>query len=54
MDKVRVRPFRPYEKKKLHRLKRQKANAVDSRNARVLLPSRGGTRNSEIAGLFGG
>src|SRR4051812_6833061 len=53
MDKVRVRPLRPYEKKKLHRLKRQKANAVNSRNARVVLLSRGGVRNAEIARLCG-
>lgn len=53
MDKVRVRPLRPYEKKKLHRLKRQKANAVNSRNARVVLLSRGGVRNRAIARLCG-
>ncbi len=53
MDKVRVRPLRPHEKKKLRRLKRQKANAVNSRNARVVLLSRGGSRNAEIALLCG-
>ncbi len=53
MDKVKVRPFRPYEQKKLRRLKRQKANAVNSRNARVLLLSRGGSRNRDIAVLCG-
>jgi transposase len=49
MDKVKVRPLRPYEQKKLHRLKRQKANAVNSRHARIILLSRGGLRNVEIA-----
>jgi transposase len=49
MDKVRVRPLRPYEQKKLHRLKRQKANAVNSRHARIVLLSRGGVRNRDIA-----
>jgi len=49
MDKVKVRPLRPYEQKKLHRLKRQKTNAVNSRHARVILLSRGGLRNRDIA-----
>ena len=49
MDKVRVRPLRPYEHKKLHRLKRQKANAVNGRHARIVLLSRGGVRNRDIA-----
>jgi transposase len=51
MDKVRLRPLRPYEQKKLHRLKRQKANAVNSRHARVILLARGGLPNQEIARL---
>jgi transposase len=49
MDKVKVRPLRPYEQKKLHRLKRQRANAVNSRHARIVLLSRGGLRNRDIA-----
>jgi transposase len=49
MDKVNVRPLRPYEQKKLRRLKRQKTNAVNSRHARILLLSRGGVRNRDIA-----
>src|SRR5262249_32737505 len=49
MDKVRVRPLRPYEQKKLHRLKRQKTNAVNSRHARIILLSRGGVANRDIA-----
>jgi transposase len=49
MDQVRVRPLRPYEQRKLHRLKRQKANAVNSRHARIVLLSRGGVRNRDIA-----
>src|SRR5436305_7575212 len=49
MDQVRVRPLRAYEKRKLHRLTRQKANAVNSRHARIILLSRGGVRNRDIA-----
>src|SRR5262245_23244341 len=49
MDKVRVRPLRPYEQKKLRRLKRQMTNAVNSRHARIILLSRGGLRNRDIA-----
>src|SRR5215210_1274671 len=49
MDKVRVRPLRPYEQKKLRRLKRQKGNAVNGRHARIVLLSRGGVRNKDIA-----
>jgi hypothetical protein len=39
MDKVRVRPLRPHEQKKLLRLKRQRTNAVNSRHARIVLLS---------------
>ena len=49
MDKVKARPFRPHEKKKLHRLKRQKGNAVNARHARIVLLARGGARNRDIA-----
>jgi hypothetical protein len=49
MDKVKVRPVRPHEQKKLHRLKRQRANAVNSRHARIVLLSRGGLANCAIA-----
>jgi transposase len=51
MDKVRVRPLRPYEQRKLHRLKRQMTSAVNSRHARIVLLSRGGLRNRDIASL---
>jgi transposase len=49
MDKIRVRPLRPHEKKKLLRLKRQRTNAVNSRHARIVLLSRGGLANRAIA-----
>jgi transposase len=49
MDTVRVRPLRPHEQKKLHRLKRQQTNAVNSRHARIVLLARGGVRNRDIA-----
>jgi transposase len=48
-DKVKVRPLRPWEKRKLQRLKRQRTNAVNSRHARIVLLSRGGLRNRAIA-----
>lgn len=49
MDKVRARKLHPYERKKLHRMKRQLTNQVNSRHARIILLSRGGVRNREIA-----
>jgi transposase len=48
MDKIRVRPLLPHEKKKLLRLKRQRVNAVNSRHARIVLLSRGGLSNGAI------
>jgi transposase len=53
MDQVKVRPLRPYEQRELHRLKRQLSNAVNSRRARVVLLSRGGVPNREIATRVG-
>jgi transposase len=50
-DKVTVRPFRPHEKKKLRRLKNQRGNVVNNRNARIVLLSRGARRNRDIAEL---
>ena len=44
-----VRPLRPYEHRKLHRLQRQRTNAVNSRHARIILLSRGRLRNRDIA-----
>ncbi len=49
MDKVVARKLRPWEGRMLHRLKRQLANAVNSRHARVILLSRGAVCNREIA-----
>ena len=40
MDTVIIRALRPHEKKRLLRMKRQRANAVNSLHARVLLLSR--------------
>jgi transposase len=48
-DTVRVRRLRPYEKIKLRRLKRQRRNAVNSRNARIVLMSSGHLKNADIA-----
>lgn len=49
MDTVKVRPLRPYEQRKLRRLKRQRCNAVNHRHARIVLLSRGGLCNRTIA-----
>jgi transposase len=49
MNKVIVRPLRPYEKKMLLRMKRQRTNAVNCRHARIALLSRGGLSNRVIA-----
>jgi transposase len=52
-DIVRVRSLHPYEKIKLRRLKRQRRNAVNSRNARVILLAIGGRPNRVIAEMVG-
>ena len=49
MDKVRVRPVAPPERRKLHRLKRQMTNQVNGSRARIVLLSSGGVSNREIA-----
>lgn len=49
MDKVVARTLRPYERRKLLRMKRQKTNAVNAQHARVILLSRGGVPNRQIA-----
>jgi transposase len=49
MDRIRARTLRPYEGRTLHRMKRQLVNAVNSRHARILLLSRGGLTNRDIA-----
>ena len=48
MDTVIIRALRPHEKKRLVRMKRQRANAVNSLHARVLLLSRGRVSNRDI------
>lgn len=52
-DIVRVRRIRPYEKVKLRRLKGQRRNAVNSRNARIILLAIGLCRNRVIAQMVG-
>lgn len=49
MVAVKARTPNPYERERLHRMKRQVSNAVNSRHARVILLSRGGVTNAEIA-----
>jgi transposase len=49
MDYVRVRMVAPSERRKLHRMKRQRMNQVNSKHARVILLSSGGVGNREIA-----
>lgn len=51
MDQVRVRTVSPPERRKLHRLKRQKSNQVNSSHARIILLSSGGLCNRHIAWL---
>jgi transposase len=53
IDTVRVRRLRPHEKAKLRRLKRQRRNAVNSRNARIIMLSSGHMRNTAIATMVG-
>jgi len=52
-DTVKVRRVRPYEKVKLRRLKRQRRNAVNSRNARIILLAVGPCRNRAIGRMVG-
>ena len=40
MDRVRARTPNPYERDKLHRMKRQTTNAVNSRHAPILSGNR--------------
>jgi transposase len=49
MNKVMVRSLRPFEKKKLIRMKRQHCNAVNRLHARVVLLSRGCLGSRDIA-----
>ena len=49
MDKVVARKLKPWEAKKLKRMKRQLSNAVNCRHARIILLSRGGCTNQQIA-----
>jgi transposase len=52
-DIVTVRPLRPYEKVKLRRLEHQRRNAVNSRNARIVMLSVGHRKNAVIADMVG-
>lgn len=49
MNAVKARTLKPHEGLKLHRMKRQLANQVNSRHARIVLLSRGGSANARIA-----
>jgi transposase len=49
MDTVVARTLRPWEGKRLQAMKRQLSNAVNSRHGRIILLSRGGVRNAQIA-----
>lgn len=53
MNKVTIRPLRPYEKKWLLRMKRQRTNAVNCRHGRILLLARGGLATADIASRVG-
>jgi transposase len=49
MDIVKARMLKPHERLKLGRMKRQFTNQVNHRHARIILLSRGGLSNSQIA-----
>jgi Winged helix-turn helix len=49
MDHVHTRSVAPPERRKLHRLKRQASNQVNSSHARIILLSSSGIGNREIA-----
>jgi len=49
MDKIVARKLKPWEAQKLKRMKRQLSNAVNCRHARMILLSRGGRTNQQIA-----
>jgi len=49
MDKVKARMLKPWEKHKLKCMKRQLTNSVNCLHARIILLSRGGVNNREIA-----
>lgn len=53
MAKVAARKLRPWEGGKLQRMKRQLANAVNTRHARAILMSQGGLDNAAIAERVG-
>lgn len=53
MSPVVARKLRPYERQKLHRMKRQLANAVNGRHARIILLSAGKVANRPIADRCG-
>lgn len=53
MDRVAARRLRPWEGRTLRRMKRQLSNAVNSRHARIILLSRGGVCNRDIARRVG-
>ncbi len=49
MDNVVARKLRPWEGRKLHHMKRQFANTVNHRHARIILLSGGGLKNRQIS-----
>jgi transposase len=49
MDKVAARTLRPDERRRLRQLNRQTGNAVNSRHGRIILLSRQGVRNRDVA-----
>ena len=53
MDAVRSRTISPSERRKLHRLKRQRSNHVNASHARIILLSSGHVANREIAHCVG-
>src|SRR5690606_10752827 len=53
MDRVAARTLRPWEGVELRRIKGQRSNAVNCRHGRIILLSRGGVCNRQIAERVG-
>jgi transposase len=53
MDKVKARMLKPWEKRNLKSMKRQLTNSVNCLHARIILLSRGGLNNRQIASCCG-
>ena len=53
MDRIRARTLKPWERRKLKRMKQQLTNAVNRQHAQMILFSRRGLTNQQIAQCCG-